>query len=322
MLAPPCGARIVVGDGDRRSADQEDICARTARSEFLTQIIQQGTDVVAPEPQAHARWSAPRVMKTPRRRNDDGDSTKARGCIPLLDAGFAAMAEYLARRDGESGDVGVAEPVGVVVLGVLVSCGGEVGGELFHGDGRAKILAQRGEQACRRPRRAAEQGVDIEVVAGGAPVVEGAGLGRGPPDQPPHVIILTTFDLDDYVYAGLRAGAAGFLLKDSLDGDLLQAVRAVADGHNVAAPTVTRRLIQHFVATGPRIADTTPLNALTAREREVLKLIADGLSNQQIAARLAISEGIVKTHVSRILAKLALRDRIHAVIYAYESGIA
>ena len=143
-----------------------------------------------------------------------------------------------------------------------------------------------------------------------------------PHDQPPHVIILTTFDLDEYVVAGLRAGAAGFLLKDSLDGELLQAVRAVADGHNVAAPTVTRRLVEHFVATGPRIADTTPLDALTARERDVLHLIAEGLSNQEIAGRLVISEGTVKTHVSRILAKLRLRSRIHAVIYAYQSGIA
>ncbi len=99
-------------------------------------------------------------------------------------------------------------------------------------------------------------------------------------------------------------------------------MRAVAGGHNVAAPTVTRRLVQHFVATGPRIADATPLNALTARERDVLKLIAEGLSNQEIAGRLVISEGTVKTHVSRILAKLGLRDRIHAVIYAYQSGIA
>ncbi|MFC6014875.1 response regulator [Plantactinospora solaniradicis] len=143
-----------------------------------------------------------------------------------------------------------------------------------------------------------------------------------PPDEPPYVIILTTFDLDEYVYAGLRAGAAGFLLKDSLDGELLQAVRAVVGGHNVAAPAVTRRLVEHFVATRPRIADTTPLGTLTARERDVLKLIAEGLSNQEIAGRLVISEGTVKTHVSRILAKLGLRDRIHAVIYAYQSGTA
>jgi DNA-binding NarL/FixJ family response regulator len=144
---------------------------------------------------------------------------------------------------------------------------------------------------------------------------------RALPD-PPHVLILTTFDLDEYVYAGLHAGAAGFLLKDALDGDLLQAVRAVADGQNVAAPTVTRRLVQHFVATGPRIADTGALNTLTARERDVLHLIAEGLSNQEIGDRLVISEGTVKTHVSRVLAKLGLRDRIHAVIYAHQSGLA
>jgi DNA-binding NarL/FixJ family response regulator len=143
-----------------------------------------------------------------------------------------------------------------------------------------------------------------------------------PPDDPPYVIFLTTFDLDEYVYAGLRAGAAGFLLKDTLADELLQAVRAVAGGHNVAAPTVTRRLVQHFVATSPRVTDTAPLDALTARERDVLELIAEGLSNQEIADRLVITEGTVKTHVSRILAKLGLRDRIHAVIYAYQSGIA
>jgi DNA-binding NarL/FixJ family response regulator len=143
-----------------------------------------------------------------------------------------------------------------------------------------------------------------------------------PPDQPPHVIILTTFDLDEYVYSGLHAGAAGFLLKDALDAELLQAVRAVADGHNVAAPTVTRRLVQHFVTNGPRITDLRPLNALTARELDVLRLIAEGLSNQEIAGRLIITEGTVKTHVSRILTKLGLRDRIHAVIYAYQAGLA
>lgn len=142
-----------------------------------------------------------------------------------------------------------------------------------------------------------------------------------PPDRPPHVIILTTFDLDEYVYAGLHAGAAGFLLKDALDAELLQAVRAVADGQNVAAPTVTRRLVQHFVATGPRIADTASLTALTARELDVLKLIAEGLSNQEIAGRLLITEGTVKTHVSRILTKLGLRDRIQAVIYAYQTSL-
>jgi DNA-binding NarL/FixJ family response regulator len=142
------------------------------------------------------------------------------------------------------------------------------------------------------------------------------------PQSPPHVIILTTFDLDEYVYAGLRAGAAGFLFKDTLAADLVAAVRAVASGQNVAAPTVTSRLIRHFVGTAPRPADTAGLGVLTMRERDVLGLIAQGLSNREIADRLLVAEGTVKTHVSRILAKLQLRDRTHAVIYAYQHGIA
>jgi DNA-binding NarL/FixJ family response regulator len=139
---------------------------------------------------------------------------------------------------------------------------------------------------------------------------------------PPHIIILTTFDLDEYIYAGLQAGAAGFLLKDSLAIDLVTAVRTVAAGENVAAPSVTRRLIQHFVDTAPRTVDTTRLAMLTARERDVLTLIAQGMSNQEIADQIFVTEGTVKTHVSRVLAKLGLRDRIHAVIYAYQNGIA
>ncbi|GII57790.1 DNA-binding response regulator [Planotetraspora thailandica] len=138
----------------------------------------------------------------------------------------------------------------------------------------------------------------------------------------PHVIILTTFDLDEYVYAGLHAGAAGFLLKDTLAAELVTAIRTVAAGQNVAAPTVTSRLIKHFVDTAPRPAGGSGLALLTSRERDVLSLIAQGMSNQEIADHLIISEGTVKTHVSRILAKLQLRDRIHAVIYAYEAGLA
>ncbi|GAA1281385.1 DNA-binding response regulator [Planotetraspora silvatica] len=138
----------------------------------------------------------------------------------------------------------------------------------------------------------------------------------------PHVIILTTFDLDEYVYAGLHAGAAGFLLKDTLAADLVTAIRTVAAGQNVAAPTVTSRLVKHFVDTATRPADGSGLALLTSRERDVLSLIAQGMSNHEIADRLVIGEGTVKTHVSRILAKLQLRDRIHAVIYAYETGLA
>jgi DNA-binding NarL/FixJ family response regulator len=135
--------------------------------------------------------------------------------------------------------------------------------------------------------------------------------------------LLTTFDLDEYVFAGLRAGASGFILKDALAPDLISAVRVVASGEAVAAPTVTRCLIDRFITELP--AEGRPsidvLNVLTDREREVLTHIARGLSNAEIAQRLVLSEGTVKTHVGRILAKLGLRDRIHAVILAYETGL-
>jgi DNA-binding NarL/FixJ family response regulator len=139
----------------------------------------------------------------------------------------------------------------------------------------------------------------------------------------PRVLILTTFDLDEYVYAGLRAGASGFVLKDALAPELISAVRVVASGEAVVAPTVTRRLIERFVGEGldasrPSLA---ALDVLTGREREVLTLIARGLANAEIAQRLFLSEGTVKTHVSRILAKLGLRDRLQAVILAYEAGL-
>jgi DNA-binding NarL/FixJ family response regulator len=141
-------------------------------------------------------------------------------------------------------------------------------------------------------------------------------------DGRPRVIILTTFDLDEYVFAGLRAGASGFLLKDTLAADLLTAVRVVASGESVAAPTVTRRLIAHFVNTAPATSpDPTRTAVLTARERDVLTLIGRGLSNTEIAGQLHLSEGTVKTHVGRILAKLGLRDRVQAVILAYEAGL-
>jgi DNA-binding NarL/FixJ family response regulator len=141
------------------------------------------------------------------------------------------------------------------------------------------------------------------------------------PDAP-RVIILTTFDLDEYVFDGLRAGASGFLLKDTLAADLLAAVREVAGGEAVAAPSVTRRLIAHFVDTTPvRPRHDERLAILTPREREVLTLIARGLANAEIATALHLSEGTVKTHIGRILAKLNLRDRVQAVILGYETGL-
>ncbi|HWM03669.1 MAG TPA: response regulator transcription factor [Actinophytocola sp.] len=135
------------------------------------------------------------------------------------------------------------------------------------------------------------------------------------------VVMLTTFDVDDYVYSALRAGASGFLLKDATPAELVSAVRVVAAGESLLAPTVTSRLIAHF-ARRPRLVGTPPaLDALTPREREVLVQIARGLSNKEIAERLVVAEQTVKTHIGRILAKLALRDRAQAVMVAYESGL-
>jgi DNA-binding NarL/FixJ family response regulator len=146
--------------------------------------------------------------------------------------------------------------------------------------------------------------------------------GSGPAGSGPRVLILTTFDLDDYVYEALRAGASGFLLKDAPAADLVAAVRVVAAGEALLAPSVTRRLIAEFAAR-PRPASARPvsLGALTPRETEVLRLIARGRSNTEIAADLVVAEQTVKTHVGRILAKLDLRDRAQAVVLAYESGL-
>ncbi|GAB1509260.1 response regulator [Actinophytocola sp. KF-1] len=136
----------------------------------------------------------------------------------------------------------------------------------------------------------------------------------------PRVLILTTFDLDEYVYDALRAGASGFLLKDVTAERLFDAVRVVAAGEALLAPTVTRRLIGEFARQRPR-PRPPELASLTPRETEVLRLVAEGLSNTEIAARLVVTEETVKTHVSRMLGKLGLRDRTQAVVAAYESGL-
>jgi DNA-binding NarL/FixJ family response regulator len=136
------------------------------------------------------------------------------------------------------------------------------------------------------------------------------------------VIILTTFDLDDYVYDALSAGASGFLLKDAGAERLFEAVRVVAAGDALLAPQVTRRLIAEFARQRPRVRPTPErLSELTPRETEVLRLVAEGLSNLEIADRLVLSDETVKTHVSRVLGKLGLRDRTQAVVAAYESGL-
>jgi DNA-binding NarL/FixJ family response regulator len=138
------------------------------------------------------------------------------------------------------------------------------------------------------------------------------------------VVMLTTFDLDEYVYAALRAGASGFLLKDVTPERLVDSVRMVAEGDALLAPAITRRLVERFARpaapAGPGAADAA-VGQLTAREREVLRELAGGLSNAEIAARLFLSEATVKTHVGRILPKLGLRDRAQAVVFAYETGL-
>jgi DNA-binding NarL/FixJ family response regulator len=148
---------------------------------------------------------------------------------------------------------------------------------------------------------------------------------EAPDDGPPRVLILTTFDLDEYVYDALRAGASGFLLKDAPRHQLVEAVEVVAAGQALLAPSVTRRLIAEFArAAAPArsvAADTRALATLTARERETLELIAKGLTNAEIAAHMFVGEATVKTHIGNVLMKLGMRDRVQAVIFAYEHGV-
>ncbi|MFF1547451.1 response regulator [Streptomyces sp. NPDC058291] len=139
----------------------------------------------------------------------------------------------------------------------------------------------------------------------------------------PRILVVTTFDLDEYAYAALRAGANGFLVKDAPAEEILVTVRAVLRGEFMVAPSLTRRLVERFVLHAPASAPAqrSRLAALTGREREVLALVARGLANAEIADRLFVGETTVKTHLGRILTKLGLRDRVHAVIFAYESGL-
>ncbi|HEY7076972.1 MAG TPA: response regulator transcription factor [Solirubrobacteraceae bacterium] len=141
------------------------------------------------------------------------------------------------------------------------------------------------------------------------------------PERPCAVLMLTTFDLDAYVYDALRAGASGFLLKDTLPEDLIAAIRVVARGDALIAPGVTKRLIEQSARSAPATAPPAALAELTPREAEVLILVATGLSNSEIADELFLSPATVKTHVKRILAKLGLRDRVQAVVLAYEAGL-
>lgn len=158
------------------------------------------------------------------------------------------------------------------------------------------------------------------------PVMDGVEATRRIVDSgvPTRVLVLTTFDLDEYVFSALKAGASGFMLKDARPADLLNAIRTVAQGEAVMAPSATRRLLDHVVPTLPANPDGPDprLDVLTDREREVLVEIAAGATNAEIAAKLYMAEGTVKTHIGRLLAKLHARDRVGLVLFAYEAGLA
>jgi DNA-binding NarL/FixJ family response regulator len=136
------------------------------------------------------------------------------------------------------------------------------------------------------------------------------------------ILVLTTFDLDEYVYGAVRAGASGFLLKDVRPGELVDAIRVVASGNALLGPTAIARLLERFPAPGEAMADAAAITSLTEREAEILRLLARGLSNAEIASTLVVSEATVKTHVSNILRKLGVRDRVQAVIAAFDAGLA
>ena len=180
-----------------------------------------------------------------------------------------------------------------------------------------------GEEAIERVR---ELRPDVVLMDIRMPTMDGveatAKLTSGAIEPAPRVLVLTTFDLDEYVFGALRAGAAGFLLKDAPRERLIEAIRVVHSGEALLSPSITRRLIEDFAARSDPIEPAAAVLAeLTPREREVLVLVAHGLSNAEIAARLVVTEATVKSHVGAVLLKLGLRDRVQAVVFAYEHGI-
>ncbi len=181
------------------------------------------------------------------------------------------------------------------------------------------------ENGSRAIELASELGPDVVLMDVRMPVLDGVEATRRLLEggSEARVIILTTFDLDEYVFEALRAGASGFLLKDVQPAQLVEAIRVVASGEALLAPSITRRLLDRFAATLEASEQKPPpeLDSLTPRELEILRLVAGGLSNAEIAAELVVSETTVKTHVSSVLRKLHLRDRVQAVVLAYEAGL-
>lgn len=179
--------------------------------------------------------------------------------------------------------------------------------------------ASTGAEAIRVVR---ESQPDVAVIDVRMPELDGIEATRQilqPGDLRTRVLMLTTFDLDEYVYQALRAGASGFMLKDVPRRQIIESIRTVAEGDGLLAPAITRRLIADFVAR-PRPSEAQDLGRLSERERQVFELAARGLNNEEISKRLFLSESTVKTHFGQVLGKLGLRDRIHVVIYAYETG--
>jgi DNA-binding NarL/FixJ family response regulator len=177
--------------------------------------------------------------------------------------------------------------------------------------------AEDGVQAVALARR---RGANVVLMDVRMPRMDGIEATRALADDPIDVLVITTFDLDEYVFGALRAGAAGFLLKDAPPDTLIQAIRTVARGQGLIAPEVTRRLIARFAAVSPRDA-TAEREELSARELQVLMLVARGRTNAEIGEELGVEETTVKTHVSAVLGKLGLQRRVQAVIYAYETGL-
>jgi DNA-binding NarL/FixJ family response regulator len=208
----------------------------------------------------------------------------------------------------------LADDERLVRAGFRMILGAEPGIEIVAeaSDGREAVAAAR------------EPSADVVLMDIRMPNMNGLEATRqivGGSDDPPRVIVLTTFDLDEYVYDALRAGASGFLLKDAPEEQLVAAIRVAADGGSIFAPSVTRRLVERFATVAAVPHGASELDSLTPREAEVMRLMARGLSNGEIATTLVVTEHTAKTHVAHILEKLGLRDRVQAVVLAYETGL-